>query len=84
MAGAAGPRLDAPGCQDLATDGLAAAWAPSQARAMKADQAIDTPSGKEREALRLLLAGHDAKSSARKLGVWHQVAQIDVKDANED
>lgn len=38
---------------------------------MKPDEAIDTLSDKEREALRLLLAGHDAKSSARILGVSH-------------
>lgn len=38
---------------------------------MKPDEAIDALSEKEREALRLLLAGHDAKSSARKLSVSH-------------
>jgi DNA-binding CsgD family transcriptional regulator len=38
---------------------------------MKANEPIDALSEKEREALRLLLAGHDAKSSARKLGVSH-------------
>lgn len=38
---------------------------------MRKSEAIDALSEKEREALRLLLAGHDAKSSARKLGVSH-------------
>lgn len=38
---------------------------------MTAGDPIDDLSEKEREALRLLLAGHDAKSSARKLGVSH-------------
>lgn len=48
---------------------------------MKADQAIDTLSEKEREALRLLLAGHDAKSSARKLGVSHHAVHDRLRRA---
>jgi DNA-binding CsgD family transcriptional regulator len=38
---------------------------------MDTAEAIQSLSDKEREALRLLLEGHDAKSSAQKLGVSH-------------
>lgn len=48
---------------------------------MKADEPIDALSEKEREALRLLLAGHDAKSSARKLGVSHHAVHDRLRRA---
>jgi DNA-binding CsgD family transcriptional regulator len=48
---------------------------------MKADELIDALSEKEREALRLLLAGHDAKSSARKLGVSHHAVHDRLRRA---
>lgn len=50
---------------------------------MKSDEAIDALSEKEREALRLLLAGHDAKSSARKLGVSHHAIHDRLRRARE-
>jgi DNA-binding CsgD family transcriptional regulator len=48
---------------------------------MKADDPINGLSEKEREALRLLLAGHDAKSSARKLGVSHHAVHDRLRRA---
>jgi DNA-binding CsgD family transcriptional regulator len=48
---------------------------------MSADDPIDTLSEKEREVLRLLLAGHDAKSSARKLGVSHHAVHDRLRRA---
>ena len=50
---------------------------------MKADEAIDALSEKEREALRLLLAGYDAKSSAQKLGVSHHAIHDRLRRARE-
>lgn len=50
---------------------------------MKADEPIDALSEKEREALRLLLAGHDAKSSAQKLGVSHHAIHDRLRRARE-
>jgi DNA-binding CsgD family transcriptional regulator len=50
---------------------------------MKADEAIKALSEKEREALRLLLAGHDAKSSAQKLGVSHHAIHDRLRRARE-
>jgi DNA-binding CsgD family transcriptional regulator len=50
---------------------------------MKAEDAIEALSEKEREALRLLLAGHDAKSSARKLGVSHHAIHDRLRRARE-
>ena len=50
---------------------------------MKADDAINALSEKEREALRLLLAGHDAKSSAQKLGVSHHAIHDRLRRARE-
>lgn len=50
---------------------------------MKAPEAIDALSEKEREALRLLLAGHDAKSSARKLGVSHHAIHDRLRHARQ-
>ncbi len=48
---------------------------------MQADDPIDALSEKEREALRLLLAGHDAKSSARRLGVSHHAVHDRLRRA---
>lgn len=48
---------------------------------MQAEDPIDALSEKEREALRLLLAGHDAKSSARKLGVSHHAVHDRLRRA---
>ena len=45
------------------------------------DSGIDDLSEKEREALRLLLAGHDAKSSARELGVTHHAINDRLRSA---
>jgi DNA-binding CsgD family transcriptional regulator len=50
---------------------------------MKGPEAIDALSEKEREALRLLLAGHDAKSSARKLGVSHHAIHDRLRHARQ-
>ncbi|KPF77467.1 hypothetical protein IP78_12840 [Brevundimonas sp. AAP58] len=50
---------------------------------MKADDAINALSEKEREALRLLLAGYDAKSSANKLGVSHHAIHDRLRRARE-
>ncbi|MEN3971772.1 helix-turn-helix transcriptional regulator [Sphingomicrobium sp. XHP0235] len=45
------------------------------------DSGIDDLSEKEREALRLLLAGHDAKSSARELGISHHAINDRLRSA---
>jgi DNA-binding CsgD family transcriptional regulator len=50
---------------------------------MKAGDPIDALSEKEREALRLLLAGYDAKSSAQKLGVSHHAIHDRLRRARE-
>ena len=50
---------------------------------MKPDEGIDALSEKEREALRLLLAGHDAKSSAQKLGVSHHAIHDRLRRARQ-
>lgn len=50
---------------------------------MPADEAIEALSEKEREALRLLLAGYDAKSSAKKLGVSHHAIHDRLRRARE-
>ena len=48
---------------------------------MTPDEASDALSEKEREALRLLLAGHDAKSAAKRLGVSHHAIHDRLRSA---
>lgn len=48
---------------------------------MTSDEASGALSEKEREALRLLLAGHDAKSTARLLGVSHHAIHDRLRSA---
>lgn len=48
---------------------------------MNVDDASDALSEKEREALRLLLAGHDAKSTANRLGVSHYAIHDRLRSA---
>ncbi len=50
---------------------------------MNPDEGIDALSEKEREALRLLLAGHDAKSSAQELGVSHHAIHDRLRRARQ-
>ena len=50
---------------------------------METDEAIRSLSEKERQALRLLLAGHDAKSSARVLGVSHHAIHDRLRRARQ-
>lgn len=48
---------------------------------MNVDDVSDALSEKEREALRLLLAGHDAKSTAHRLGVSHYAIHDRLRSA---
>ena len=50
---------------------------------METGEAIRSLSEKERQALRLLLAGHDAKSSARALGVSHHAIHDRLRRARQ-
>ena len=50
---------------------------------METGEAIRSLSEKERQALRLLLAGHDAKSSARVLGVSHHAIHDRLRRARQ-
>lgn len=50
---------------------------------METDKAIRSLSEKERQALRLLLAGHDAKSSARALGISHHAIHDRLRRARQ-